>query len=190
MKISACMMVKNEEEMLPRALESIKDEVDEIIVVDTGSTDRTVEIARQYTDKVYFHQWFDDFSGMRNITLSYATGDYILILDADDEFRRMQPDLGLREFLEKPRFNIYRFQLENVATKNVPTSTFNQIRLFRNGMGFKYHGIVHNQFDAKGQGIAGAPFLILHYGYGLDEEKMEQKRRRSRVKNLRGPLEF
>ena len=179
MKISVCMMVKDEEEMLPRALESIKDEVDEIVVVDTGSTDRTVGIARQYTDRIYFHKWFDDFSGMRNITLSYATGDYILILDADDEFRRLQPDLGLREFLKKPQFNIYRFQLENVRTANVPTSTFNQVRLFRNGMGFRYHGIVHNQFDIKGERIATAPFLILHYGYGLDEEKMEQKRRRS-----------
>ena len=179
MKISACMMVKNEEEMLARALESIKDEVDEIVVVDTGSTDRTVEIARQYTDRIYYHEWFDDFSGMRNITMSYAEGDYILILDADDEFRRLQPDLSLKEFLEKPLSNIYRFQLENVRTANVPTSTFNQIRLFRNGMEFKYRGIVHNQFDSKDERIGTAPFLILHYGYGLDDEKMELKRQRS-----------
>ncbi|MBI4776560.1 MAG: tetratricopeptide repeat protein [Deltaproteobacteria bacterium] len=179
MKISACMMVKNEEEMLPRALESIKDEVDEIVVVDTGSTDRTVEIARQYTDRIYYHEWFDDFSGMRNITLSYVTGDFILILDADDEFRRQRADLSLKAFLEKPLCNIYRFQLENVRRTNVPCSTFNQIRLFRNHMGFSYRGIVHNQFDAKGERIGTAPFLILHYGYGLDEEKMELKRQRS-----------
>src|SRR3990172_5263948 len=83
--ISLCMMVKNEEEMLPRCLESVKAWVDEIIIVDTGSCDGTLEIARGYTQKVYLHPWFDDFSGMRNITLSYATGDWILVLDADEE---------------------------------------------------------------------------------------------------------
>ena len=67
--LSACMIVKNEEELLPRCLESIKDAVDEIIVVDTGSTDRTVEIAESFGAKVYHHPWNDDFSAARSHAL-------------------------------------------------------------------------------------------------------------------------
>ncbi|MEJ2052223.1 MAG: glycosyltransferase family 2 protein, partial [Calditrichota bacterium] len=78
--ISACMMVKNEEEMLPNCLESIKDVVDELIVVDTGSTDKTIEIAESYGAKIYHHPWENDFSKHRNQSISYATGDWFLII--------------------------------------------------------------------------------------------------------------
>ncbi len=181
MLISACMMVKNEEEMLGRALESIRGEVDEIVVVDTGSTDRTVEIARAYTDRIYFHEWFHDFSGMRNITMEYARGEWILILDADDEFVRQQSDLGLKDFLKNPVANLYAFHLENTTAEGRVTSTLNQIRLIRNGMGLRYQGIVHNQLMCQGHSAATAPFTVKHYGYDLEEEKMEKKRRRSEI---------
>jgi cellulose synthase/poly-beta-1,6-N-acetylglucosamine synthase-like glycosyltransferase len=77
--ISLCMMVKNEEKFLPQCLDSVRNYVDEIIIVDTGSTDRTVEIAEKYTDKIYFHPWEEDFSKHRNQSISYATGDWIFI---------------------------------------------------------------------------------------------------------------
>ena len=84
MKISVSMIVKNEENYLRRALESVK-EADEIIVCDTGSTDRTIEIAREYTDKVYTdYLWNDNFAEARNHAASKCTGDYILIIDADE----------------------------------------------------------------------------------------------------------
>ena len=83
--ISLCMIVKDEEEFLPGCLESVKEAVDEIIIVDTGSTDRTVEIAKSYGAKVYFHPWENDFSKARNYSISYATGDWIMYLDADEE---------------------------------------------------------------------------------------------------------
>ncbi|HAN10429.1 MAG TPA: hypothetical protein DCP90_07435 [Clostridiales bacterium] len=82
--ISLCMIVKNEEDVLARCLDSLKDIVDEIIIVDTGSTDKTKEIAKKYTKKVYDFEWIDDFSAARNFSFSKATMDYILWLDADD----------------------------------------------------------------------------------------------------------
>ena len=84
MKISAALIVKNEEKYLARCLDSIKDQVDEIIIVDTGSTDKTLAIAKRYTDKVYYYKWHDDFAAARNNAFSYATGDYILSIDADE----------------------------------------------------------------------------------------------------------
>lgn len=83
-EISLCMIVKNEEDVIGRCLESVKDIADEIIIVDTGSTDRTKEIVSQYTDKIFDFEWIDDFSKARNFSFSKATKDYILWLDADD----------------------------------------------------------------------------------------------------------
>jgi glycosyltransferase involved in cell wall biosynthesis len=83
--ISLCMIVKNEESCLVRCMKSVRDHVDEIIIVDTGSMDNTVEIAESYGARVYHHPWENDFSKHRNQSLSYATGDWIFQLDADEE---------------------------------------------------------------------------------------------------------
>ncbi len=82
--ISLCMIVKNEERNLRRCLESLEGLMDEIIIVDTGSTDQTVEIAKEYTDQIYHYVWEDDFSKARNYCISKATKDYIYIADADE----------------------------------------------------------------------------------------------------------
>ena len=82
--ISLCMIVRNEEEVLARCLNSAQSLADEIIIVDTGSTDHTKEVARQYTDSVYDFAWTDDFSAARNFSFSKATQDFCLWLDADD----------------------------------------------------------------------------------------------------------
>lgn len=82
--ISLCMIVKNEEDVIARCLDSIKDIVDEIIIVDTGSSDNTKEIVKEYTDNIFDFEWIDDFSAARNYSFSKATKDFILWLDADD----------------------------------------------------------------------------------------------------------
>ena len=82
--ISLCMITKNEEFFLEQCLNSVKDLVDEIIIVDTGSTDKTKEIARKFTDNVFDFEWCDDFSVARNESLKHATSDWILVLDADE----------------------------------------------------------------------------------------------------------
>ena len=82
--ITLCMIVKNEEKVLNRCLESIRDLMDEIVIVDTGSTDRTKEIAAKYTDQIYDFEWVNDFSAARNFAFSRATCDYIYSADADE----------------------------------------------------------------------------------------------------------
>lgn len=100
-EISLCMIVKNEEKVLERCLKSIADLMDEIIIVDTGSTDHTKEIAKKYTDKIYDFEWIDDFSAARNFSFSKATKDYIYAADADevlDEENR-EKFLGMKQVL-------------------------------------------------------------------------------------------
>lgn len=86
MKISACLIVKNEEKYLDRCLNSIYKYVDEIIVTDTGSTDSTIKIAKKYTNNIYNFEWINDFSLARNFCETQAIGDYILWIDADEYF--------------------------------------------------------------------------------------------------------
>ena len=82
--ISLCMIVKNESAVLARCLDSIADLMDEIIIVDTGSTDNTKEIAAQYTSRIYDFKWTSDFSAARNFSFSKATMEYIYTADADE----------------------------------------------------------------------------------------------------------
>ena len=84
MRISLCMIVRQEEKALERCLEGIADAVEEIVIVDMGSTDRTKEIARQFTDKIYDFPWVDDFAAARNFAFSKGTGEYLLWMDAED----------------------------------------------------------------------------------------------------------
>src|SRR3989344_364212 len=83
--LSLCMITKNEEQFLEQCLNSVKELVDEIIIVDTGSTDKTTEIAGKFTDKIYDFKWCDDFSAARNESLKHATKNWILVLDADEQ---------------------------------------------------------------------------------------------------------
>ncbi len=178
-KLSVCMMVKNEEEMLPRCLDAIKGHVDELIIVDTGSTDRTVEIARGYTDKIYFHPWEGDFSKARNQTLQYATGEWILQLDADEV---VDPEDAprLRKVIQELTEEVTHQDVEilNYDGEGSVNSTFHYPRLYRNGRGFHYEGIVHNQIRLTGEKIISG-IRIHHYGYTLSPEKMTAKGNRT-----------
>ena len=82
--ISVCLIVKDEERFLENCLKSIKDIAHEIIIIDTGSRDNTVNIARKYTEKIYFHPWKDSYSEARNHYFEYATGDWIFQIDANE----------------------------------------------------------------------------------------------------------
>lgn len=86
--VSLCMIVKNEEDVLERCLKSVAGLVDEIIIVDTGSTDRTREIATHFTNQIFDFPWQDDFSAAQNEAFSHASMDYCMWLDADDVFLR------------------------------------------------------------------------------------------------------
>lgn len=94
--ISLCMIVRNEEQVLARCLDSVADLMDEVIIVDTGSTDQTKAVARRYTDKIYDYSWNDDFAAARNFSFSKATKDYIYCADADE----VLDEVNRRRFLD------------------------------------------------------------------------------------------
>ncbi|MEW6587485.1 MAG: tetratricopeptide repeat protein, partial [Nitrospirota bacterium] len=150
--ISLCMMIKNEAKFLARCLKSVETVVDEIIVVDTGSTDESVEIAKSFGVRLYEHPWFDDFSGMRNITISYATGDWIFILDGDEEFEAADKPLLrriARSALEQSAQGVAVI-VHNYYGKGKGDTKGASIRLFRNDGKIHYEGIVHNDLIIPG----------------------------------------
>jgi tetratricopeptide (TPR) repeat protein len=180
--VSACMIVKNEEEMLPDCLASVRDWVDEIIVVDTGSTDRTVEIAQSYGAKVFHQPWEGDFSKARNFSLSHATAEWIFIIDADE--RVTAEDVPqLRRVLDDQRVQLVSINVYNVYGDSASAVTFlPSIRLFRRSLGLRYEGTVHNMLVySDSMPVARVGVRLKHLGYGLSKEKMVKKLARSRV---------
>lgn len=172
--LSACMIVKDEERFLGRCLESIRNAVDEIIVVDTGSTDRTVEIARRYGAKVYFHAWNNSFSEARNYSIQYATGDWILQIDADETLEQADIPL-LHRAIQSNLYNAIYVAIHNAIPDGVSKHYFE--RVFRRGKAH-YEGIVHNQLIVEGA-KASSEIRLYHIGYNLDEEQMRRKRERT-----------
>lgn len=175
-RISACMIVKNEEELLPGCLESIRDWVDEIIVVDTGSTDRTVDIARQYGARVFHQPWTGDFSYHRNYSLQQASGDWIFIIDADE--RIVSDDVPLiRHGVDQTEYAVLSLGVYNVYGRDAKRVTYsNSVRFFRRDLNLHYEGIVHNDLVIpKDQPILRTRVRLRHLGYDLDPERMKQK---------------
>lgn len=171
--VSVCMIVKNERELLPQCLESTR-WADEIIVVDTGSTDNTVEIAQSYGARVYHHPWENDFSLHRNQSIGYATGDWILILDADEVIKSDMTHFKKRLGKIKEPVNGL---VARVIEKDRSTSWLG-IRFYRRSSGIQFHGIVHNKARYRGH-CAATDIEIIHYGYSLDPVKMAAKRFRT-----------
>ncbi len=177
--LSVAMIVKDEENNIERALSSIKPYVDEIIVVDTGSTDRTVELARKYTDKIYFHEWKNDFSEARNNSLKYPTCEWVLIYDADEEVR--EDFTGIREFLQSLPKDVNTVYLPTISYLDWSlrkTEIASTARIFRNGTVY-YESIIHNQPIYKGK-VIEAPFKLYHYGYIWTRKLAKQKYERTR----------
>ncbi len=181
-KISACMIVKDEEFMLPGCLESIKDFVDEIVVVDTGSTDKTVDIALSYGARVFHHPWENDFSKHRNQSIQYATGDWFLIIDADERLDTsgINKNIFKRKLMELPSDIHSLLAVVNDFDKNDNLKvSFMSPRIFRNNVGIHYKGIIHNRAVVSGKAIP-SDIVISHYGYDLDPYKMAKKYERTR----------
>lgn len=144
-RLSAAMILKNEEDRLPACLESIRGIVDEIVVVDTGSTDRTCEIAAAHGARIYHHPWQHDFSLHRNQSLDHATGDWILIIDGDE---LLTPG-NLKEVLHlvhaNPQVDALSIRIDGVTDAGL-AEQIEAIRVFRRGKG-RYRYPVHNQLE-------------------------------------------
>jgi glycosyltransferase involved in cell wall biosynthesis len=185
--ISLCMIVKNEERVLGDCLTSIKPWVDEIIVVDTGSTDRTVAIAEESGARVFHFPWTDSFSEARNESLRHATGEWILWMDADDT---IFPESGakLRDAAmlasEKVAGLIMQVRIPAAAGEYGET-VVDHVKLFRNGIGLQFEGRIHEQilepiYRAGGE-IQRTDLFVVHSGYDYSPEGQKAKR----VRDLR-----
>ncbi|MBE6044703.1 MAG: glycosyltransferase [Clostridium thermopalmarium] len=184
-KLSICMIVKNEENNIERCLKSLKPLVDkgiaEIILVDTGSTDNTVEIAKKYVEKVYFHPWSGSFSEARNWSISLATGEYIFIVDGDDEIKQEDIDKIIKEFSEDDykKYNTFSLKVKSYFTEKLDDySTMVQNHIFKNDGSFYYSGAVHNQPMYK-KPIKHLNISLMHYGYIMTPEVSEKKYNRT-----------
>ena len=177
MSISACMIVRDESKVLARCLNSIKDWVDEIIVVDTGSKDNTIEIAESFGAVVFEQPWQDDFSLHRNYSISKATKDWIFVIDADEEVLA-EDGLAMKKMLADGIENdvIAVDVLSLYGEEKVARSILPMLRFFRASIQPRYKGAVHNAPVINGNvPVYRIPFRILHYGYDLDKETMEKK---------------
>jgi len=173
-RLSLCMIAKNEEQFLEDCLKSVQGVVDEIVLVDTGSTDRTVEIAQRYGAKVVHHPWRDDFSDARNVSLQHATGDWVLWLDADERLERGSGE-GVRNAIRDPQFAAYLVEIINDIGEGQNTSTFvhRTCRLFRRLPITRFEGRIHEQvtpsLQRNGYEIAFLKGVrIRHLGYRHD----------------------
>jgi glycosyltransferase involved in cell wall biosynthesis len=150
--ISLCMIVRNEAEGLANCLSSVKGIADEIVIVDTGSTDQTKEIAAQFTDRIFDFEWIDDFSAARNFAFSQATKKYILWLDADDHIQEKDRQLFIK-LKKKLALDVdsvtMHYYLAFDASGNV-TSSLRRNRLVRRDRNFQWIGLVHEYLAVWG----------------------------------------
>lgn len=189
------MMIKDEASNLERCLNSVSNIMTqlnaELIVVDTGSSDHSVEIVKKYTDKIYYHPWNNNFSQMRNITIDYAKNDWIFILDADEEIIN---DTEIIEFfrLKKAhkKFNTLCIRVRNFTKTNNLTEYSELVspRFFRNDGSFHYESVVHNIPIYK-EPVGRIEGIIYHYGYVNDDPVVMEKKFQRTSKLLIAELE-
>jgi tetratricopeptide (TPR) repeat protein len=182
--LSLCMIVKDEEEMLPRCLAAARDAVDELVIVDTGSTDRTREIALEYGAKLIDFEWTGSFSDARNVSFDAATGDWLMFLDADEvlvegDGERLRALTG-----QTWREAFYLLETNHTGTLEDGTAvTHNALRVFRNRPGLRFEGRIHEQIAQHlpaylPERLHVSDVRIDHYGYlGAVRDAKEKSRR-------------
>ena len=150
--LSLCMIVKNEDDVLGRCLKSVEGIFDEIIIVDTGSTDRTKEIALQFTTHVYDFKWCDYFSAARNFSFSKATMEYTMWLDADDVVCEWNRDMlyKLKNTLT-PEIDIVMMKYDVAFdSQGNPTYSYYRERIFKTAKNYRWKGEVHEVIEPVG----------------------------------------
>ena len=168
--VSVCMIAKNEEKYLAQCLSSIAGKVKEIILVDTGSTDQTISLAKDYNATVYQLPWQDDFSGARNFSIKQASGDWILILDADESIADVEL-LKINKMICNEMVDAYLVTMRNLLPPDelVPFRDHATIRIFRNRPDIFFEGKVHESVQPSIMRMNGrietSDVIITHYGY-------------------------
>ena len=172
MDLSLCMIVKNEEAALPQVLTSVKNIVDEMVILDTGSSDRTVEVAQDYGARVYHFEWCNDFSLARNYALQYVQGKWVLVLDADEVLTpQIIPEI--QQAIQHDNYLVINLIRQEVGASQSPYSLVS--RLFRHHPEIRFSRPYHSMVDdSVGELLQRSPHwrvielatvAILHYGY-------------------------
>jgi glycosyltransferase involved in cell wall biosynthesis len=195
-RVSLCLIVKNEEANLPACLDCAADLVDEVIVVDTGSTDSTRDVAAQRGARVFEFPWIDDFAAARNETLRHATGQWIFWLDADDRLEEANRR-RLRSLLDGLTDDNAAFVMKCLCLsteKGRSVSIFDHVRLFRNQPGVTWEYRIHEQvrpsLERLHYAIHASDVEILHVGYedpALNRNKCERNLRLLRLEETNRP---
>lgn len=183
-RVSLCVITKNEELFIRQCLRSVAHLVQETILVDTGSTDATVAIAEEEGAKVFAFEWNGDFAAARNYALDKATGDWILVLDADEALEFVSTDefYGL---IATPGVEGYYLKIRNFLGTGNDTVEDHVVRLFRRNKKYRFTGAIHEQVAASIQaandsgGLAFARLIIVHYGYLDCQIKTKDKHSRN-----------
>ena len=188
MSLSLCMIVKNEAEQLPRCLDSVQEVVDEMIVLDTGSSDDTVSIAQSFGAQVQFFPWNNSFAEARNECLKYATGDWVLVLDADEV---LAPGIApqLQQMIQQNQAIVVNLVRQEIGAVQSPYSLVS--RLFRRHPQIRftrpYHAMVDDsvadllQQEPQWQVINLPDVAILHYGYEPGTIASRDKLQKARI---------
>jgi len=182
--VSACLIVKDEAQNLPRCLASLQGVVDEIIVVDTGSTDDSCRIAESFGARVHLFAWRNDFSAARNFALEQASGDWILSLDADEELEENSRG-RLRKLVSSAQADGFYLTVRNLQPPGelTPWLDMQILRLFRRLPGVVFEGAIHEQVTPSllhaGGNIQTGGLILLHYGYQLKEAQGRSRAHRN-----------
>lgn len=172
--LSLCMITKNEEERLPVCLENIKNVVDEIIIVDTGSIDQTVQTAKQLGAKVYKRKWKNDFSEIRNYAIEKASGKWILVLDPD-EIMPEEDAKKIKLLLNNPMAEGYLFYIHTFLTNHAASSQTQSLRLFRNRKNYRYQNKIFEHIpDESITNVLDSEIQIFHYPDPVRFEEMRK----------------
>jgi len=180
--LTLCMIVKNEEKYLQGCLESVDGVVDEIVITDTGSTDKTIEIAGRFNAKIFNFEWINDFSAARNFSLSKCTGRWILYLDADErlssESKQTLPDIIRTD----EKIGVY-CNVVSAEKKRGSTNIMSYARLFSNSPNIRFSGAVHEQIESslrlENYKFVKTDIEIIHLGYDIEQEGKVDKAKRN-----------
>lgn len=180
--VSVCIIAKNEEKNIERCLSSLAPYDFEIVLVDTGSTDRTKELAAKYTDKIYDFTWCDDFAAARNFSLEKASNSFIFMLDCDEWIISMDVE-ELHYFMKKLSHAAGAVMRQNITgTPEHPGRTSDQTERFFSKKRFHYTGIIHEQLTPKFEKSFECLLLnttIGHDGYCMSEQQRQEKGKRN-----------
>jgi len=185
--ISVCLIVKDEEQYLDNCLQSVEDIAHEIIIIDTGSRDNTVNIAKKYTDKIYFHPWKESFSEARNHYFDYAKGDWIFQIDADEELVKQDVPVLLKAVKNRD-IDAVLVQIISHLDRRQFETRHNVIRIFRNNGRIHYEGRIHERIVGFKRPTI-YPIQFMHHGYDLNDQNLFEIKHQRRVRLLKMDIE-